>query len=393
MKILFAEWNSYGNRDVYDAVNRMREDGEDIEIVSLLFDARTDRHDREFERTLKAAVETNAPDFLFSFNYFPVISAACKKLGIKYAAWVYDSPAVNLFSYTLINDCNYVFLFDSADYELFASQGIKTVFYLPLASAVARYDRIDMGNLEESRFRSAVSFVGRMYSAKANYYDQIEPKLSEYARGYLQGLMRAQMEIDGVNIIENALTKDVLDEMVDILGLEPNYDGVESLEYLYGNYVINRKITATERREIISMLGTKFPVNLFTDDTSLCFDGVTNKGKVDYYDEMPLVFKASDINLNITLRSIKKGIPLRNLDIMGCGGFLLTNYQEDMLRFFEPGVDFVYYESREDMLAKVQYYLEHENERRAIAQSGYEKVKAQHTYEHRLKAIIDTVTG
>ena len=346
--------------------------------------------EEDLEKTLN---EIGDAELVISQDFSAVVAEACHQKQRLYAAWVYDSPAVNLFSYTLINDCNYVFLFDSADYELFASQGIKTVFYLPLASAVARYDRIDMGNLEESRFMSAVSFVGRMYSAKANYYDQIEPKLSEYARGYLQGLMRAQMEIDGVNIIENALTKDVLYEMVDILGLEPNYDGVESLEYLYGNYVINRKITATERREIISMLGTKFPVNLFTDDTSLCFDGVTNKGKVDYYDEMPLVFKASDINLNITLRSIKKGIPLRNLDIMGCGGFLLTNYQEDMLRFFEPGVDFVYYESREDMLAKVQYYLEHENERRAIAQSGYEKVKAQHTYEHRLKAIIDTVTG
>ena len=38
------------------------------------------------------------------------------------------------------------------------------------------------------------------------------------------------------------------------------------------------------------------------------------------------MFANSKVNLNITLRNIKTGIPLRALDIMGAGGFLLTNY-------------------------------------------------------------------
>ena len=57
---------------------------------------------------------------------------------------------------------------------------------------------------------------------------------------------------------------------------------------------------------------------------------VINMGSVDYYDMMPYVFKCSDINLNITLRSIKTGIPLRAMDIMGAGGFLMSNYQVDL---------------------------------------------------------------
>ena len=52
---------------------------------------------------------------------------------------------------------------------------------------------------------------------------------------------------------------------------------------------------------------------------------------------MPLVFQNSKINLNITLRSIKNGIPLRAIDIMGAGGFLLTNYQNDFGLHFTDG--------------------------------------------------------
>ncbi|MCI8533888.1 MAG: glycosyltransferase family 1 protein [Lachnospiraceae bacterium] len=105
---------------------------------------------------------------------------------------------------------------------------------------------------------------------------------------------------------------------------------------------------------------------------------------MDYYNEMPLVFKQSKINLNLTSRSIQSGVPLRAFDIMGAGGFLLSNYQEDFLDHFIPGEDFVYYESKKDLLSKVDYYLRHEDERQTIAENGHGKVVSEHTYRHRV---------
>ena len=95
------------------------------------------------------------------------------------------------------------------------------------------------------------------------------------------------------------------------------------------------------------------------------------------------------LSSSATLRSIRTGIPLRIFEIMGSGGFLLTNYQEDMLDCFEPGVDFAYYDSYEDLLEKTEYYLSHEEERKQIARNGYEKVKKYHTYKHRLDTMIN----
>ena len=106
---------------------------------------------------------------------------------------------------------------------------------------------------------------------------------------------------------------------------------------------------------------------------------------------MPLVFKRSKINLNITLRGIRSGVPLRAFDIMGAGGFLLSNFQADYLDMFVPGEDFVYYESKEDLLQKIDYYLTHEEERAAIARNGHDKVAAAHTYRHRVREMLERV--
>ena len=103
---------------------------------------------------------------------------------------------------------------------------------------------------------------------------------------------------------------------------------------------------------------------------------------------MPYVFKCSKINLNITLRSIKNGIPLRCMDIMGAGGFLMTNFQADLLNHFVPYVDFVYFESKDDLIRKCDYYLKHEDERIKIAANGHKKVLQLHNYRTRLNEIF-----
>jgi spore maturation protein CgeB len=393
MKILFMDWKSYGNEDIVAAVQNLNSKGNKIELKMYPFDNHIVNDDKNFIGSFSEDLRKEAPDFVMSFNYHPAVSVACNSVGIKYAAWVYDNPSLRLFSYTAINPCNYIFLFDSQVYELFASQGFKTVYYLPLAAAVDRYDSIRITDTDRQKWGGKISFVGSLYNEDHNYYEQIEEKLSDYSRGYLEGLMRSQMEIAGMDIVEKSIPKAVLKEMADILGAKPAYDGVETYEYIYSNYVINRKITSIERTEIISMIGEKYPVNLYTKDADFAAAGVDNRGKIDYYNHMPYVFKASDINLNITLRSIHRGIPLRAMDIMGCCGFLLTNYQEDMLNFFTPGEDYVYYESRTDFMDKIGYYLEHEDERKAIAENGHAKVKAKHTYELRLREIIDIVVN
>ena len=169
-------------------------------------------------------------------------------------------------------------------------------------------------------------------------------------------------------------------------------DSLETIEWTFANYFLARKVTAIERQDIMSMLQDKYRVQLFTYEPTPKLEKVQNMGVVNNYTEAPIVFKCGKIHLNISLKSILTGIPLRAFDIMGCGGFLLSNFQSDFLDLFEPDEDFVYYESYEDLMEKVRYYVTHDDTRERIARNGYEKVKELHTYDHRVKEILDVIS-
>ncbi len=140
--------------------------------------------------------------------------------------------------------------------------------------------------------------------------------------------------------------------------------------------------TSQARIEMLQQASNEFTLKLYSPydtDTSM-LPHVILQGPVDYYHEMPLVFRLSKINLNLTLSTIQSGIPLRILDILGAGGFLLTNHQPELDEYFIEGQDLVYYDSLEELTDKIRYYLSHETIRSKIARSGYQKVQKYYHY-------------
>lgn len=356
----------------------------------------SEEFDALFDKEFQKGKDGKGFDCVFTFNYSPVVSNNCNRRNVPYISIVYDSPQVLLYSYTIINPCNYVFIFDKTQYLELSNAGIKTVYYAPLAVNIERLNRmLDKENeVKRIQYSSDISFVGSMYNEEHNLFERLEG-INEYTCGYLDAIMKAQRNIYGYFFLEDMLKGDVLDEMMRVYPVRPNADGVETIQYIYANYFLARRMATDERMEIMSKLGEQLGasnvINLYTPDSSVNFINVNNKGTVDYYNEMPYVFRNSNINLNITLRSIKSGIPLRCIDICGAGGFLLSNYQEDMYDIFVPGEDMVVYDSIDDMINKCRYYLSHDTERRQIAQNGYGKVAESHTYDVRFKEMFDIV--
>ena len=104
---------------------------------------------------------------------------------------------------------------------------------------------------------------------------------------------------------------------------------------------------------------------------------------------MPLIFYGSDINLNITAKSIRSALPLRIWDILGSGGFCLTNYQSEIPEFLTIGEHLDVYTSMDELEEKISYYLEHPAIRKGIAENGYQTVKNHHTYPIRLEQMLE----
>ncbi len=385
MKILIIEWTSFGKEDILDAFHKLGH-----ETVTFSHPDYDLRISDEFCSKLRKYCTDESPDVIFSSNYFPLVSTVCQELNTPYIAWVYDCPHLSLYSATVINKCNHIFIFDSAICDEFSKSGIDTITYLPLAANAARLDRYIPNKQIHDKLDCDISFVGAMYNESHNLYERLTD-VNEYTKGYLEGIINSQLMIAGMHLTDKILTNKVLNELRRVQPYTNNPDGVESEEYIYSRYFIDRKITEIERTGIISDLSMLAKLRLYTHNPTPSCPNAINMGAIEYYNDMPYAFKCSKINLNISLRSIESGIPLRVFDIMGAGGFLISNYQADMLMYFEPDKDYVYYEDTNDLKEKCIYYLSHDKARKSIAISGYNKIKQYHTYEMRLKEMLDTI--
>lgn len=386
--VLFLVWKSFGN----EFMEKCLQD-EGYEVVSFDFPRESEdvRGSAALTEEIARKIFEVRPQFVFSFNYFPVAAIACKACRTKYVSWVYDSPHVLMYSQTALYDTNRIFVFDSYEVERLRMLGVKCVYYLPMGAAVQHYDSFLPDEKAHARYDSEITFVGSMYGEKQQYLFRYLEDVDEYTKGYLDALMLTQKSLYGIDILEPGLTPQIVENMQKVCPVHANGDGMETAEWTFANYFLARKVTQMERRELLEALSQVHEVNLFTPQETPFLPRVHNRGKIDYYTDMPYAFKCAKINLNISLRSIHTGMPLRALDILGCGGFLLTNYQPDFEEYFTAGEDYVYYDSREDLLALVDYYLAHDEERKQIAANGYRKAKEKLSYRGQVEKMLDLI--
>jgi spore maturation protein CgeB len=83
----------------------------------------------------------------------------------------------------------------------------------------------------------------------------------------------------------------------------------------------------------------------------------------------------------------------RNFEVPGCGGFLLTDNADNLEDYYLENKEIVCFEGNDDLIEKIKYYLEHEEERIKIAQSGYERTLHEHTYVHRFNQIFEQINS
>lgn len=82
------------------------------------------------------------------------------------------------------------------------------------------------------------------------------------------------------------------------------------------------------------------------------------------------------------------GIPLHLFDILGCEGFVLTNYQAELPELFDIGNEVIAYSSLDEMCELASYFLDHDKKRREIALNSYEKILHQYNYPTRLDQLL-----
>lgn len=372
MNILYIDYQMYGKEDIIEAFMGLGHNVYSTDVPVLYEDDKN-----KLTELLYEDMSGSGCEIAFTSNYHPEVSEFAEKLGMKYISWTYDSPLISLYHQSILNECNYVFVFDSEEVRRLKARGVKHVYYMPLGINPERIDAITISKEDKVTFSSDVSLVASLYNEEHNLYDRMGERLDEHTRGYLEGIMNAQANMYGVNIIDDVLSQnaEIVAKMYKAMPYTVDEGCLVGLPYVYANYFICRKVANIQRIQFIKEISKRFDMKVYTPGDVSDIKTVKAMGTVDYKTDMNKVFMLSKINLNITLPSIHTGIPLRAMDIMGAGGFLLSNWQNDFDGLFENGTDYSAYTGLDEALYLIDYYLSHNDERCAIADTAKQKMR------------------
>ncbi len=197
---------------------------------------------------------------------------------------------------------------------------------------------------------------------------------------------------DGADRIHNTLSDELFNEMLRLSAEEP-YKKINFPNRLYfEEVVIPRAVAYTERRLMMEKIADLSPRWYGADaDEDKQIPGVEYRPRLTYEDKLPKAYYLSKINLSSTLHSIMTGLPLRIFDIMGAGGFIMTNYQKEMEDLFDIGKEIVVYHNFDEMRELTQYFLKHEDIRMQILVEGYNRICNDYTYPIAVKKIMRKV--
>lgn len=319
---------------------------------------------------------------IITYDFVSTIAEAAKRAGVKYLCWAWDSPLMTLYTNEAKYDTSYIYSFDSCETKVLKDYGVNT-FYLPLSTNQYMNTGLVISDEDEKRFNHDVCFVGNMYDN-----DMIQNP--EKFFGDKADVFNSILENEICDWSDNIAYSDrIVDALMEEYYKRFRLNKDDVYKRAYFESIVMRNIAHAERVKILNAIASKYKVDLYTQkgDTSL-LKGVNIHGQLSYDYEAPKAFHLSKINLNITLHCIKTGVPLRVFDIMGVGGFVMTNYQEDMLGLFEEDKEIVMFRNIEEMMDKIGYYLTHEEERVKILMNGYNKAKKYYTHEIALEKML-----
>lgn len=384
MRILFINSEIQSMPSVLYALQRMKHDAHIYEEAIEDIGGRPEK-----EKALMSYLRKRQPELVISVLFAPIVAKQTQELHIKYAVYGMDSPmyATYLPEFPRYENV-FLFYFDKREYRRVKNMGYQNAYHLPLAGDTEWADGIKMTKEEEERYSCDISFVGSLYTENA--YDKSLYKIPDRFRNIFSEILERGGTFlwDGKDRVEQFLSP----ELIRIIRyfcpevFDCQYECPES--YYVKSLFFDRKMTQVERALLLQLLSENHDLRLYTWDAERVPDGVKRYPAVDVMTQSRKVFRASKINLNITLRSITSGVPARVFDIMSAGGFVLSNWQEEITDLFEEGKEIATFQTPEELLEKTDYYLTHEEERKQTAINGYQKIREYYTYESQLNKII-----
>lgn len=103
------------------------------------------------------------------------------------------------------------------------------------------------------------------------------------------------------------------------------------------------------------------------------------------------IMRRSVISLNFANSKGANQIKARTFEVPGAGGFLLTESAPRLDLFYCIGKEIDTFNGIDELAGKIQFYLSRPSVRDSMAEAAFARTRAEHTYEHRLQALLEDV--
>lgn len=349
-----------------------------------------EEHEEEYEN-FGLFLQSQKPDVVISTIFFQIVAAYTHELGIKYAVYGMDSPhyAAWVPEYPRLDNV-YLFHFDSREVERFRKCGYTNVTYLPLAAGVTWADTIHTSGTDRKKFGSAVSFVGGLYGD--NPFDTCAGRLPQPVQEHIWNQLENSAFLwDGKERLQEGVSEELLRICQTVTPELCNPGFTMGDDYYFRQWTLARKLSNIERTLLFEQVAGQYDFRLYTRENEVVPESIHRYPPVNAMTEQLKVFQSSGVNLNVTLRSIESGVPLRVFDILSVGGFVLTDYRKDAEKLFREDEEIVMFRTPEEMMEKLAFYTTHETEQKRIAKNGHRRARAEYSYERMLEEILQKI--
>jgi len=348
--------------------------------------------DWQDENSLAMIIAEYNPAFVVTINISERIQKICRNLNIPYKSWTVDIPAYNFFLPENQNLNSWHFTADVHEKQRAIEMGITNISYLGPASVNRKINQTEMQLWD--KLKDYIVFVGN--TAINSEFKQLSNHISDKTMKKINEILLIQLNSDiwlTPNLLEEFIKEnpDSYNEIQIKMGLKDNI-GFTVKDKI--SYIIGKEITGMIRKEIIKKIAKRNKVAVFGDEGWHELKGERNfyyGGSVNHYKDLPSIFNNAGVNINLTrLYAIGKIIPVRVFDVLGSGGFLLSNNDKSLERYFIDGKHLII-ANASDIADKASEWLNKPLVlRKEIANNGQKRVLEKHTMEHRWWKIIDS---
>ncbi|MCP5023267.1 MAG: glycosyltransferase [bacterium] len=348
--------------------------------------------ERISEEETNQVIQTWNPALLIGINHKNGLAEFCEERGVHSIFWEID-PALNEpDALRLHTPHSHIFTYRKGSMAAFERAGFPNVSYLPLAADEIKCKPQLLTSDQQIRYGAKVSFVGTSLLQNLEEFQQAFSRQHQAWQGtgadQCGGLMqevvrRQQADLSHYSIPEH------LDALCPGFRLHCKQQAqIDPALYL-------AEISGSEKRlNYMAALAPHEPV-AWGDEGWRKVEphGVRYMGPALHNTELPLIYCGSTINVDIGRLYQNDIVTMRVFDILACGGFVLAEHSEALSDLFEIGVEVESYRTLGELTSKVEYFLEHPEEARTIAQRGRESVLQRHTIRGRVAHMLDAVSA